>query len=287
MPQRITAKNILVMGNEKSISLCQAFAEENCHSVLVQCHSDIKIKSDVAKMVYIKSFSWQAVEKIIAEERPDAIVSTMGDSLILDCGLDLVREGILEKYQVKWLGTSAKTIEKMKDREVFQALVAQLKLQQPGCGWMKTLEEGFRLAKILAYPLSAQVSKEKKVVFNESDFIHYIQNEMMISSEQPLYLEHFLDNATIIQLSAICDGENIFIPDENQRFLRYQVSKISNALEAVGCIGIRFAVQDNRIYVLNINLGERPEKNVTRQAARCLLGIPLLETYLSESAYLL
>ena len=125
MPKRTDIKKILIIGSGPIVigqacefdysgtQACKALKEEGYRIVLVNSNpATIMTDPDLADATYIEPITWQMVEKIIAIERPDALLPTMGGQTALNCALDLAKHGVLEKYGVEMIGASKEAIDK-------------------------------------------------------------------------------------------------------------------------------------------------------------------------------
>ena len=125
MPKRSDLKSILIIGagpiiigqacefDYSGAQACKALKAEGYRTVLVNSNpATIMTDPDTADVTYIEPITWQAVEKIIEKERPDALLPTMGGQTALNCALDLAKHGVLEKYGVELIGANAAAIEK-------------------------------------------------------------------------------------------------------------------------------------------------------------------------------
>ncbi|MGZ8156501.1 MAG: carbamoyl phosphate synthase preATP-grasp domain-containing protein, partial [Burkholderiales bacterium] len=141
MPKRIDLKSILIIGagpiiigqacefDYSGVQACKALREEGYRVVLVNSNpATIMTDPEMADATYIEPVNWQMVEKIIALEHPDALLPTMGGQTALNCALDLVRHGVLEKYGVEMIGASRDAIDKAEDREKFKTAMAKIGL---------------------------------------------------------------------------------------------------------------------------------------------------------------
>ena len=100
---------------------CKALREEGYRVVLVNSNpATIMTDPDMADAIYIEPITWQTLERIIEQERPDVLLPTMGGQTALNSALDLVREGVLEEYQVEMIGASREAIDKAEDRDLFR-----------------------------------------------------------------------------------------------------------------------------------------------------------------------
>src|SRR4029434_9886945 len=106
----------------------------------------------MAYATYIEPVNWQMVEKIIAAERPDAILPTMGGQTGLNCSLDLARQGGLEKYGVEMIGAKREAIDKAEDREKFKKAMEKIGLASPRSARAHSLEEALQVQAMVAFP---------------------------------------------------------------------------------------------------------------------------------------
>ncbi|MCB1868064.1 MAG: carbamoyl phosphate synthase large subunit, partial [Gammaproteobacteria bacterium] len=133
MPKRTDIESILIIGagpiiigqacefDYSGAQACKALREEGYRVVLVNSNpATIMTDPDSADAVYIEPINWRTLERIIEKERPDALLPTMGGQTALNCALDLVREGILERYGVEMVGASREAIDKAEDRDLFR-----------------------------------------------------------------------------------------------------------------------------------------------------------------------
>ena len=141
MPKRDDLKTILIIGagpiiigqacefDYSGVQACKALKEEGYRVVLVNSNpATIMTDPGFADATYIEPIRWQAVEKIIETEKPDALLPTMGGQTALNCALDLVREGVLEKHGVEMIGASREAIDKAEDREKFKDAMTKIGL---------------------------------------------------------------------------------------------------------------------------------------------------------------
>ena len=144
MPKRTDIKTILIIGagpivigqacefDYSGAQACKALRDEGYRVVLVNSNpATIMTDPDMADAVYIEPINWQTVEKIIAKEKPDALLPTMGGQTALNCALDLADNGVLEKYGVELIGASREAISMAEDRELFRVAMAEIGLECP------------------------------------------------------------------------------------------------------------------------------------------------------------
>ena len=125
MPKRSDIKSILIIGagpivigqacefDYSGAQACKALRDEGYKVILVNSNpATIMTDPEMADVTYIEPITWEVVERIIAAEKPDAILPTMGGQTALNCALDLHRHGILEKYGCELIGASPEAIDK-------------------------------------------------------------------------------------------------------------------------------------------------------------------------------
>lgn len=165
MPKRNDLKSILIIGagpiiigqacefDYSGVQACKALREEGYKVILINSNpATIMTDPDTADVTYIEPITWQTVEKIIAKERPDAILPTMGGQTALNCALDLWRNGILEKYKVELIGASPAAIDKAEDRLKFKDAMTKIGLGSARSGIAHSMEEAWTVQRTLGFP---------------------------------------------------------------------------------------------------------------------------------------
>ncbi len=132
---------------------CKALREEGLRVVLVNSNpATIMTDPAMADATYIEPVNWRTVREIIAKERPDAILPTMGGQTALNCALDLVREGVLEEFSCRMIGASKEAIDKAEDRELFDKAMKKIGLGTPRSVICHSLEEAIQVQKQVGFP---------------------------------------------------------------------------------------------------------------------------------------
>lgn len=160
MPKRNDLKSILIIGagpiiigqacefDYSGAQACKALRQEGYKVILVNSNpATIMTDPEMADVTYIEPISWQVVEKIIAKERPDAILPTMGGQTALNCALDLHKHGVLAKYGVEMIGANEKAIEKAEDRLKFKDAMTSIGLDSAKSGIAHSMEEAWGVQK--------------------------------------------------------------------------------------------------------------------------------------------
>ena len=162
MPKRTDIKSILIIGagpiiigqacefDYSGAQACKALREEGFKVILVNSNpATIMTDPDMADVTYIEPITWQVVEKIIAKERPDAVLPTMGGQTALNCALDLHKHGVLAKYSVEMIGANETAIEKAEDRLKFKDAMTKIGLDSARSGIAHSMEEALAVQKLI------------------------------------------------------------------------------------------------------------------------------------------
>ncbi|MEO7937831.1 MAG: carbamoyl-phosphate synthase large subunit, partial [Burkholderiaceae bacterium] len=165
MPKRTDIKSILIIGagpiiigqacefDYSGVQACKALREEGFKVILINSNpATIMTDPATADVTYIEPITWQTVEKIIAKERPDAILPTMGGQTALNCALDLWHNGVLNQYRVELIGASPDAIEKAEDRLKFKQAMTRIGLGSARSGIAHNMEEAWVAQKTLGFP---------------------------------------------------------------------------------------------------------------------------------------
>ena len=166
MPKRNDIKSVLIIGagpivigqacefDYSGAQACKALKEEGFRVILVNSNpATIMTDPDTADAVYIEPINWQTVERIIAKERPDAVLPTMGGQTGLNCALDLADHGVLEKYNVELIGARREAIRMAEDRELFKQAMTEIGLDSPKSDVAKNFEHAVEIQARLGFPV--------------------------------------------------------------------------------------------------------------------------------------
>lgn len=166
MPRRADIKRVLIIGSGPIVigqacefdysgtQACKALMKEGLEVILVNSNpATIMTDPEVATRVYVEPLKVDFLEKIIAKERPDAVIPTLGGQTALNLALELHKHGILEKYKVELLGATPKVIEAAEDREIFRGILDQVGARYPKSHMVRTYEQGQQVSEELGFPL--------------------------------------------------------------------------------------------------------------------------------------
>ncbi len=165
MPKRNDIESILIPGagpivigqacefDYSGTQACQALKKEGYRIILINSNpATIMTDPSVADSTYIEPIDWRVMAEIIEREQPDALLPTMGGQTALNTTLDLVREGVLEAFDVELIGASRDAIDKAEDRERFIEAMRNINLETPRAGIAHSLEEALQVQGALGFP---------------------------------------------------------------------------------------------------------------------------------------
>ncbi|HTZ11507.1 MAG TPA: carbamoyl-phosphate synthase large subunit [Candidatus Margulisiibacteriota bacterium] len=166
MPKRTDIKKILIIGSGPIIisqacefdysgtQACKVLKEEGFQVVLVNSNpATIMTDPQLADRTYIEPITADIVEKIIAKERPDALLPTLGGQTALNTTVELARRGVLDKYKVETIGANIKAIKKGEDRQLFKEAMKRIGLDLPNSGEAHNFQEALKVASAIGFPL--------------------------------------------------------------------------------------------------------------------------------------
>ncbi|MBA4397209.1 MAG: carbamoyl phosphate synthase large subunit [Syntrophus sp. (in: bacteria)] len=171
MPKRTDIKKILIIGSGPIIisqacefdysgtQACRALKEEGYEVVLINSNpATIMTDPETADRTYVEPITPAAVEKVIARERPDALLPTLGGQTGLNTAVALAESGVLAKYGVEMIGASLEAIHKAEDREKFRDAMKRIGLRVPRSGIARTMDEVFAVAAEIGFPVIVRAS---------------------------------------------------------------------------------------------------------------------------------
>ena len=210
MPKRTDIKSVLIIGagpiiigqacefDYSGVQACKALREEGYKVILINSNpATIMTDPDTADVTYIEPITWQTVEKIIAKERPDAILPTMGGQTALNCALDLWHHGVLDKYKVELIGAKPEAIDKAEDRLKFKDAMTKIGLGSARSGIAHSLEEAWAVQKTLGFPTVIRPSftlggTGGGIAYNSEEFEEICKRGIEASPTSELLIEESL-----------------------------------------------------------------------------------------------
>jgi carbamoyl-phosphate synthase large subunit len=301
MPKRTDIKSILIIGagpivigqacefDYSGAQACKALREEGYRVILVNSNpATIMTDPNMADATYIEPITWKMVEKIIARERPDAILPTMGGQTALNCALDLARHGVLEKYGVEMIGASRDAIDKAEDREKFKQAMTRIGLASARSAIAHSMEEALQVQQAMGYPTVIRPSftmggSGGGIAYNKEEFVAICERGLEASPTNELLIEESLlgwkefemevvrdraDNCIIIcsienlDPMGVHTGDSITVaPAQTLTDKEYQIMRDASiaVLREIGVdtggSNVQFAInpQDGRMVVIEMN----------------------------------
>ena len=301
MPKRTDIHSILIIGagpiiigqacefDYSGVQACKALREEGFKVILINSNpATIMTDPATADVTYIEPITWQTVEKIIAKERPDAILPTMGGQTALNCALDLWHHGVLGKYQVELIGAKPEAIDKAEDRLKFKDAMTKIGLGSARSGIAHSMDEAWSVQKQLGFPTVIRPSftlggTGGGIAYNPEEFETICKRGLEASPTKELLIEESLlgwkeyemevvrdkaDNCIIVcsienlDPMGVHTGDSITVaPAQTLSDKEYQI--LRNASLAVlreigvdtGGSNVQFAInpQDGRMVVIEMN----------------------------------
>jgi carbamoyl-phosphate synthase large subunit len=168
---------------------------------------------EMADATYIEPVTWQVVEKIIAKERPDALLPTMGGQTALNCALDLDKHGVLKKYNVELIGASKEAIDKAEDRQKFKEAMTKIGLGSARSSMAHSLEEALQVQSSIGYPAIIRPSftmggSGGGIAYNREEFIAICERGLEASPTKELLIEESLLGWKEYEMEVVRDSQD-------------------------------------------------------------------------------
>ena len=292
--------NRIGQGIEFDYACCQAsFAlqEEDCESIMVNSNPEtVSTDYDTSDKLYFEPLTREDILNIIELEKPYGVILQFGGQTPLKLAK------ALEAAHAPILGTSPSSIDIAEDRKLFSELVNRLGLKQPPNGLAVNTEEAVAVAARLTYPVLLRPSfvlggRAMAIVYSEDELRHYMATAVEASSERPVLVDKFLDQAMEVDVDAISDGKTVVVAGIMQHIeeagihsgdsacimppqditesvleeMRRQTIAMAKELKVIGLMNVQYAIKDDVVYVLEVN----PRGSRTVPFVSKTLGVPL------------
>ena len=323
-----TRKKIMVLGGGPNrigqgiefdyccVHAALAMREDGYETIMVNCNPEtVSTDYDTSDRLYFEPVTLEDILEIVHVEQPTGVIVQFGGQT------PLKRARELEANGVPIIGTSPDMIDAAEDRERFQMLLHDLGLKQPPNRTARTEPDAIRLAAEIGYPLVVRPSyvlggRAMEIVHEQKDLERYMRDAIKVSFDSPVLLDRFLNDATEVDVDALCDGRQVLIGGimehieqagvhsgdsacslppfslcpEIQDELRRQTEMMARGLNVVGLMNVQFAIQGRGdeavVYVLEVNprasrtvpfVSKATSLPLAKIAARCMAGRSLAD----------
>jgi len=294
-----------------------ALKDENIESIMVNSNPEtVSTDYDTSDRLYFEPLTLEDILHIYKMEKPEGVIVQFGGQT----PLRLARK--LEANGVKILGTQPDSIDRAEDRERFSDVVKKLNLLQPDNGIAFTRDEAVRTANAIDYPVLVRPSyvlggRAMSIIYDEQSLLEYIVSAVELTPEHPILIDRFLEDATEVDVDAICDGTDIYIggimehielagvhsgdsacimpsvniSKEMIEAVKEATRRLALELDVIGLINIQFAIKEEELYVLEVNprasrtvpfVSKTTGVPLARMALKVMLGSKLRELGLVE-----
>ena len=248
-------------------------------TIMINCNPEtVSTDFDIADKLYFEPVFWEHIYDIILHENPVGVIVQLGGQTALKLAEKL------DRYGIKIIGTSYKSLDLAEDRGSFSTLLRENNIPYPKFGVIEHADQAADLARELGFPLLVRPSyvlggHNMKIVINEQELEDHVVDLLKDIPGNKVLLDHFLDKAVEAESDAICDGENVYIigimehiepagihsGDSNALLPPFSLSEnvirqieehtrtIAKALHTVGLVNMQFAIKDEVVYVIEAN----------------------------------
>jgi len=256
-----------------------ASSEVGYETIMINCNPEtVSTDFDVADKLYFEPVFWEHIYDIIRHEKPYGVIVQLGGQTALKLAEKL------DRYGIKIIGTTYKSLDLAEDRGSFSTLLKENNIPYPDFGVAETAEDAIKLTEILDFPILVRPSyvlggQGMKIVINKEDLEAHVVDLLRKIPNNKLLLDHYLEGAIEAEADAISDGEDVYIigimehiepcgihsGDSNATLPPFNIGeyvlqqikdhthKIALALKTKGLINIQFAIKNDKVYVIEAN----------------------------------
>ncbi len=274
-----------------------ALKEDGFETVMVNCNPEtVSTDYDTSDRLYFEPLTLEDVLAVVEREKPRGVIVQFGGQTPLNLAMELKRNG------VPIFGTTPESIDLAEDRQRFGRLLEEMGIPQPRNGTALVPEEAARLAGEIGLPVLVRPSfvlggRAMVIAYDLETVRNYVAQAALMGSARPVLIDQFLEDATEVDVDALCDGETVVIggimehieeagihsgdsscvlpavslkPDVLKRIREY-TERLAKALNVVGLMNVQYAIQHDKVYVLEVN----PRASRTVPYVSKATGVPL------------
>jgi carbamoyl-phosphate synthase large subunit len=274
-----------------------ALQEFGVESIMVNCNPEtVSTDYDTSDRLYFEPLTLEEVLNIYDTEKPDGVIVQFGGQTPLTLALPLKAQG------VPIIGTDPESIDLAEDRQLFGALLDRLQIPSPPNGTATTVEQACQVARAIGYPVLVRPSyvlggRAMVIAYDEDTVRRYMREAVVFSQDRPVLIDRFLESATEIDVDALADGEDVLVAGIMEHIeeagvhsgdsscvlppyglsagvletVREYTERLARALNVIGLMNVQYAVQNGKVYVLEVN----PRASRTVPYVSKATGVPL------------
>jgi len=248
-------------------------------AIMVNCNPEtVSTDSDIADKLYFEPVFWEHLEDIIELEKPEGVIVQLGGQTALKLAEKLTEKGI------KIIGTDFHSLDLAEDRGRFSDMLKELDIPYPDYGVAETVDDAIEIANRVGYPVLVRPSyvlggQRMRIVINDQELERHVLSIFKHLPDNRVLIDHFLRRAHEAEADAICDGEDVHImgimehiepagihsgdssavlptyslSDEVVEKMKKYTVRLAKALNTKGLINIQFAIQNDKVYVIEAN----------------------------------
>jgi len=256
-----------------------ALKEEGFETIMVNCNPEtVSTDYDTSDRLYFEPLTFEDVMAIVEEEKPTGVIVQFGGQTPLNLARQLKAAG------VPIIGTTPESIDLAEDRKHFGKLLADLGIPQPENGAAMNVKEALEIARRIGYPVLVRPSyvlggRAMVIAYDEATLREYVLRAEELQRAFPILVDRFLENATEVDVDALADGTDVVvagimqhieeagihsgdsscvlpsvsIPEDQRQLLRDYTVRLALELKVVGLMNVQYAIQNGKVYVLEVN----------------------------------
>jgi carbamoyl-phosphate synthase large subunit len=274
-----------------------ALQEFGYESIMVNCNPEtVSTDYDTSDRLYFEPLTQEEVLNIYDVEKADGLIIQFGGQTPLNLAMPL------KQLRLPIIGTDPSNIDLAEDRKLFGKLLTELGIPSPAHGTATSVEEACDVARGLGFPVLVRPSyvlggRAMVIAYNEDTVRRYMQEAVTFSQSRPVLIDRFLEDATEVDVDALCDGKGVLIagimehieeagvhsgdsscvlpafslPKNTLRVIERYTTQLARALNVIGLMNVQYAIKNGDVYVLEVN----PRASRTVPFVSKATGVPL------------